>query len=180
MERDLLLRAQKGDAGAIEEIVRTYQGLIRGYVSRLAPDAVTADDLAQEVFLAALQSLDRVDPQQGIRGYLLGIARNQARLAWRARMKNSGEALFEAIASRGDAAEPDGRSDRRVSALHECLKALAPKALDVVLRFYREEQACEEISREIGTSPGNIRSILTRARQALGECVRLRCERSPA
>jgi RNA polymerase sigma-70 factor (ECF subfamily) len=180
VERDLLLRAQAGDAGAIEEIVRTHQGLIRSYVSRLAPDAVTADDLAQEVFLAALQSLDRVDPQQGIRGYLLGIARNQARLAWRARMKNSGEALFEAMATRGTPAEADSRSDRRVSALQECLKGLAPKALDVVLRFYREEQACEEISREIGTSPSNIRSILTRARQALGECVRLRCERSPA
>jgi len=176
VERDLLLRAQAGDAAAIEEIIRTHQGLIRSYVSRLAPDAVTADDLAQEVFLAALQSLDRVDPQQGIRGYLLGIARNQARLAWRARMKNSGEALFEAIASRGVPADPD----RRVSALQECLKGLAPKALDVVLRFYREEQACEEISREIGTSPSNIRSILTRARQALGDCVRLRCERSPA
>jgi RNA polymerase sigma-70 factor (ECF subfamily) len=180
VERDLLLRAQAGDAGAIAEIVRAHQGLIRSYVSRLAPDAVTADDLAQEVFLAALQSLDRVDPRQGIRGYLLGIARNQARLAWRQRMQSSGEALFEAITARTAPDEPESRSDRRVSALEECLKSLAPKALEVVLRFYREEQACDEISREIGTSPSNIRSILTRARQALGECVRLRCERALA
>ena len=183
MERELLLRAQAGDAGAIAEIVRTHQGLVRSYVSRLAPDAVTADDLAQEVFLAALQSLDRIDPQLGIRGYLIGIARNLGRMAWRERMKGkaeAGEAFFTAVLERCPADEAEQRSDHRISALQECLKGLAPKALEVVLRFYREEQACDEISRQLGSTPGNIRSILTRARQALRDCVRIRVERAPA
>src|SRR6185436_1985662 len=103
MRDEVLLRAQAGDPEAIAQIVRAHQGLIRGYVARLSPDPVTADDLAQEVFLAALRSLDRVDPDRGIRDYLLGIARNLGRLAWRDRLKGkeiSGEALFEAIAAR--------------------------------------------------------------------------------
>ena len=174
MKDEVLVRAQAGDPAAVEEIIRTHQGLIRGYVARLAPDPVTADDLAQEVFLAALRSLDRVDPERGIRDYLLGIARNLGRLAWRERMKGKeipGDALFAAISAR---VEPDAGSDRRISALQQCLQGLAPKALEVVLRHYRDERRCDEISTEIGTTPSNIRSILTRARQALRECVRLR------
>jgi RNA polymerase sigma-70 factor (ECF subfamily) len=180
MRDELLLRAQAGDAQAVEQIVRTHQGLIRGYVARLAPDPVTADDLAQEVFLAALRSLDRVDPERGIRDYLLGIARNLGRLAWRERLKGkeiSGDALFEAIAARGVETAPD---DRRLGALQKCLQGLAPKAQEVLLRHYRDERRCDEISAEIGTSPSNIRSILTRARQALRDCVRIRLEGAPS
>jgi len=183
MRDELLLKAQRGDAEAIAQIVRAYQGLIRGYVARLAPDPVTADDLAQEVFLAALRSLDRVDPERGLRDYLLGIARNLGRLAWRERMKGreiSGDALFTALAARFPIEDAEAPSDRRLSALQECLKGLAPKAHEVVLRHYREEQRCDEISTEIGTTPGNIRSILTRARQALRDCMRLRLESVPS
>jgi RNA polymerase sigma-70 factor (ECF subfamily) len=176
---DVLLKAQAGDPDAIAQIIRTHQALIRGTVARLAPDAVSADDLAQEVFLAALRSLDRVDPQRGIRDYLLGIARNKGRLAWRERMQGkeiSGDALFSAISARCPDVDADAASDRRVPALQECLKGLAPKALEVVLRHYREGQACDEISRQIGSTPGNIRSILTRARQALRDCIRIRIQ----
>lgn len=176
MRDELLAKAQAGDPEAVAQIVRAHQALIRGYVARLAPDPVTADDLAQEVFLAALRSLDRVDPERGIRDYLLGIARNLGRLAWRERLQGkevSGDALFAAITARTEK-ETEIGSDRRISALQECLKGLAPKAHEVVLRHYREEQPCDEISAEIGTTPGNIRSILTRARQALRECMRLR------
>src|SRR5437762_2194471 len=42
MRDELLLKAQAGDAEAIAQIIRIHQGLIRGYVARLAPDAVTA------------------------------------------------------------------------------------------------------------------------------------------
>jgi RNA polymerase sigma-70 factor (ECF subfamily) len=177
---DVLLKAQAGDPDAVAQIVRTHQALIRGYVARLAPDPVTADDLAQEVFLAALRSLDRVDPERGIRDYLLGIARNLGKLAWRERLKGkeiSGDAIFAALAARG---EPELASDRRVSALRECLQGLAPKAQEILLRHYREGQRCDEISQQIGTTPGNIRSILTRARQALRDCVRVRIGSAPA
>jgi RNA polymerase sigma-70 factor (ECF subfamily) len=183
MRDELLGKAQAGDSEAIAQIIRVHQGLIRGYVARLAPDPVTADDLAQEVFLAALRSLDRVDPERGIRDYLLGIARNLGRLAWRQRLKGkeiSGDALFEAISARSALPDSEASPDRRLSALQECMKGLAPKAHEVVLRHYREEQPCDEISAEIGTTPGNIRSILTRARQALRDCMRIRLESAPS
>src|SRR5262245_42559591 len=99
---DLLARAQAGDQQAMAQLLMENQGIIRSYVARLAPDPVSADDLVQEVFLAALRSIEKVDPHLGIRGFLLGIARNMVRMAWRKRMTGkevAGEAIFEVLAS---------------------------------------------------------------------------------
>lgn len=176
-ERELLQKAQAGHPDAVAGLLREHQAAIRSYVARLAPDPVGADDLAQEVFLAALRSLDRVDPALGLRPYLLGIARNQVRLAWRNRLRGreiSGETLFDALVARLPENEPADRSDRRLAALQECLKRLGPRALDVIMRHYRDEQRCDEIARTMGTTPGNVRSTLTRTRKALRDCMQPR------
>lgn len=173
MSFDLLSRARAGDPQAATQIILQHQGVIRSYLARLAPDPVTADDLAQEVFLAALQSLDRIDPALGIRPYLLGIARNLARTAWRERLKGrrvSGDHLFEALAQRPGPERPE----ERLAALGECLKRLPPKAAHVVLRHYRDEDRCDEIARDLGTTASTVRSTLTRVRKALHDCIRLR------
>ncbi len=151
-----------------------HQGAVRSYAARLAPDAVTADDLAQEVFLTALRSLDRVDEGLSLRAYLLGIARNLARMAWRDRLRGrevSGEAVFDLLAARSEEGEAPDRSERRRRALEDCLKHLPPRAQEVIFRHYRDEERCDEIARGLQTTPGNIRSILTRARRVLRECM---------
>src|SRR5579862_7527640 len=105
MADDRLIRAQRGDRLAITAIVQEHQRTVRSYLSRLAPDAATADDLAQDVFLEAFQALQRIDPQRDLKNYLLGIARNRARMAWRkqyARREIAGEVLFDALQSRAD------------------------------------------------------------------------------
>jgi len=179
-EADLLARARGGDAEAVTQIVLDHQGVVRRYVARLAPDPVTADDVAQEVFLAALKSIDRIDPQLGIRSYLLGAARNLVRSAWRTRLRGPdlpGDGLFAALASVPEDATPD---DRRLPALENCLDRLPARMLEVVTRHYRDEERCDEIADRLGTRPGNVRSILTRARQALRACLKSKLRGAPA
>ena len=61
------------------------------------------------------------------------------------------------------------------------LPQAARKLATLYTKFKRQlSDVRDEISRQIGSTPGNIRSILTRARQALKDCVRLRIERAPA
>jgi RNA polymerase sigma-70 factor (ECF subfamily) len=171
---NLLSRAQAGDQEAMAQLLMEHQGGIRSYVARLAPDPVSADDLVQEVFLAALRSIDKVDPTLGIRGFLLGIARNMLRMAWRKRMHGkevAGEAIFDLLASELLPVEEPDRSDRRIRALRDCLRQLAPKAAEIMLRHYRDEERCDEIAENVGTSAGNVRMILTRTRRVLRDCM---------
>ena len=175
MTMDLLSRARSGDRDAIAEVVLEHQAVIRSYIARLAPDPVTADDLAQDVFVAALKSLDRIDPQLGLRPYLLGVARNMARTAWRVKLRGRevlGEQLMATLSARAPAENPD----RRLDALDDCLKRIAPKARGVVLRHYRDEERCDEIAASLGTTSSNVRSILTRVRQTLHDCIRLKLQ----
>lgn len=168
-EAELLERARGGDAEAVAALVLRHEDVVRRYVARLAPDPVTADDVAQEVFLAAIRSVERIDPRLGIRGYLLGVARNQVRSAWRERFRGPelpGEKIFAQLAS-----APAVEDDRRLVALSDCLRRLPPRMLDVVTRHYQDEQRCDEIAARLATRPGNVRSILTRARQALRDCL---------
>jgi RNA polymerase sigma-70 factor (ECF subfamily) len=174
---DLLTRAQAGDQEAMARLLMEHQGFIRTYVARLAPDPVSADDLVQEVFLAALRSLSKVDPALGIRGFLLGIARNMVRMAWRKRMHGkevAGDAIFEMLASELLPAEDPDRSDRRIRALRDCLRQLAPKAAEIMLRHYRDEERCDEIAGNVGTTASNVRMILTRTRRVLRDCMNSR------
>ena len=173
-ESELLARAGAGDREALAAIVSSHQGALRRYLTRVAPDPVTADDLAQETFLSAFRSIESVDPKIGLRPYLFGTARNLARLSWRDRLRGkevAGEAVFAALAARTP--EPEA-AEGRLTLLQDCLRRLAPKAQDVVVRHYRDEERCDEIAERLRTSAGNVRSILTRARQALRDCVELK------
>jgi RNA polymerase sigma-70 factor, ECF subfamily len=171
----LLERARTGDVDAISALVLAHERAVRGYVGRLAPDPVTADDLAQEVFLAALRSFDRIDPALGVRGYLLGAARNLVRMEWRRCFRSRevrGETLFESLES---SRVPAGDStDRRLEALQACVEQLLPRVREVVLGHYRDELLCEELAARFHLKPGSVRSILTRSRQLLRECVERR------
>lgn len=176
MADDLLIRAQNGDRAAITAIVQEHQRAVRSYLSRLAPDAATADDLAQEVFLEAFQALKRIDPQRELRNYLLGIARNRARMAWRkqyARREVIGETLFDTLASRADTRMAE-ESEQRLDYLRACLTRLGPKALEVFQLHYRDELRCEEVAGRLKLTAGSVRSILTRGRDALRSCIEAR------
>lgn len=179
MSKSLIVRAQGGDRTAITAIVMEHQRAVRSYLSRLAPDPATADDLAQDVFLDAFEALKRVDPERDLRNYLLGIARNRARMAWRkvyTRREVAGDAMFDALEARANAGPgaTDVSGGQRLEDLRTCLARLAPKALEVFQMHYRDELRCDEVAERLNMTAGSIRSILTRGREALRTCIESR------
>jgi RNA polymerase sigma-70 factor (ECF subfamily) len=75
-DRDLIERARKGDADAFNALVAGWEKRIYNYLLRLSPDADEAFDLAQETFLKAYQSLDRLDDAARFGPWLYRIAHN--------------------------------------------------------------------------------------------------------
>jgi RNA polymerase sigma-70 factor (ECF subfamily) len=179
-EAEVLKRARGKDREAITQIVVSHQDMVRSYLARYAPDPATADDLAQEVFLVALKSFDRVDPALGIRPYLMGIARNLSRSAWRKRLPDKvlSQDVIDTIAAPAPESEAARPGEDRLTILRECLERLAPKARGVIDRHYSHNESCEEIGRALGLALGSVRSILTRARKALLDCMRPKLEGS--
>src|SRR5712692_7851218 len=79
-EMALVRRAQAGDRTAFEEIVRAYARLVWASVYGLVRDRAWTEDIVQETFLRAWESLNDLKEPGAFRGWLLTIAR---RLAWR-------------------------------------------------------------------------------------------------
>jgi RNA polymerase sigma factor (sigma-70 family) len=70
--------ARSGDAGAFEELVRRHAGATYRLLVRLLGDPTAAEDVAQETFIGAWQSLSRFRSEAKLSTWLFRIAMNKS------------------------------------------------------------------------------------------------------
>ena len=127
-------RARAGDSEAFSLLVDRHHRQVIRYVSGLVHDHQMADDIAQDTFLAAYQSLSHFNNQSEFSTWLLGIARNKAMSALRkivAQRQRDAKATAHLIATwRVDYLERTDEEKRvtQIDALRECLAKLKPGA----------------------------------------------------
>lgn len=78
-DRSALERAAQGDSAAFEDIVRTHQEPLSRLAYRLLGWSPEADDVVQEVFLAALKNLGKFRGQCTLTTWLTSITINKCR-----------------------------------------------------------------------------------------------------
>ncbi len=169
--------ARRVGTGALDErqaeaiLCRRLAPRIRLYALRHLRDSAAATDLVQDVLIVLIEALRarRVENLDRIDSFVLGTCRNlvskQHRTAWRgATAKNKLEALGESYV------EEPRAVDR--TKLTVCMGNLPSREQRVLLLSFRDEESAEQIARELGTTPGNIRVIRHRALASLQRCLR--------
>lgn len=175
-------RILRGDEKAYEELVSEYQGAVRGFAALWAPSRDEADDIAQEVFLAAFRGISTFDASNDLKLWLLGIARNLTRQAWRRMARRPQGSSEEALAASLEREalviyqERAQSEDRRQAAMRACLEKLPAHSAEIFHRFVVDEVRSAEIARHLRTSDGSIRSTITRIRRGLRDCIRRRLQ----
>jgi RNA polymerase sigma-70 factor, ECF subfamily len=76
-DAEIIVQVQAGDVDAYAVLVRRYERLVRATVLRQCADRHHADDVVQETFLIAFQSLASLHNGARFAPWLLGIARNR-------------------------------------------------------------------------------------------------------
>ncbi|CAN7412750.1 RNA polymerase sigma factor [Caulobacter sp. LjRoot300] len=114
MDAPLVRAARDGSQSAFARLVAAHERSLRGFLRKSGFG--DADDIAQEAFLAAWSSLDRLRDDEGFRAWLFGIA-------WR-------KALDHGRSAR--------RAARRDEAWREDQAAEAPRAADPADRLALE------------------------------------------
>jgi len=158
------------DDGALEAAYRRHGRSVYTFTRRAAgPDL--AEELTQDVFVAAWASAARFDRSRGsLAGWLLGIARHKVVDALRKRERAYARLdRAAALAGPAPASDLDRLAERLVVA--EGLEQLQPEAREVVkLAFHSDlthEQIAERTGRPLGTVKSQIRRSLATLRRHL-------------
>lgn len=171
-DAELATRVRAGEEGAFVELVRRHHGPVRVWLARACGEHATADDLAQEVFVAAWRELGTWSGQGALGAWLMGIARHRF-LRWR---RDAGRlAARHAAAAEQPPAELVAE-DERLAALRGCLDRLDAPARALIDGCYRDGEELTALAARHGRSPGALRVVMFRLRQALRTCVEKKLE----
>jgi RNA polymerase sigma-70 factor (ECF subfamily) len=164
-----------GRTEAFGRLVRDFALPLRSYLASQVHRLDDVDDLAQDVFLAALESLPTFRRGDEFGAWLRGIARNKLLLYFRGQSRRS-HALQrfrdQVAALIADDLERAAASDRAelIELLLRCIAKL-PERLRRVVRAGLDGDKPAEVARALSTTVGVIYNLHYRANQLLRECV---------
>ncbi|MFZ5648067.1 MAG: RNA polymerase sigma factor [Bacillota bacterium] len=161
-------QTDSGSCGSWEEIVRSHQRYIYNLAYRLCDDPHEAEDLTQETFCRAFQSLDGLRKEASLRAWISRIAVNTYLLKRRKHRKHQSIAL-ETLPAPCGSSNPEKVVIRRE--MQWCIRHILQHH---VSREYRvilvlrdlNSLTYGEIAGVLGISVGAVKSRLHRARRA--------------
>jgi RNA polymerase sigma-70 factor (ECF subfamily) len=172
----LLDEVARGRTESFGRIVRDYALPLRSYLASHVHHTDDVDDLAQEVFLAALESLPTFRRGDDFGTWLRGIARNKLLTYYRSTARRSRamqrfqESVARLIEDDLERASAANRSDV-IERLLACIARL-PERLRRVVRAGLNGSKPAELARELSTTVGVIYNLHYRANQLLRDCVK--------
>lgn len=177
-DRSLLAAVAKGDEASFDQLMQAYLQPVTSVALRLLKDEAAADDCAQETFLAVWRGAGSYRGDASVKSWVLRIALNKARSAWRWRSlrrwlsldapahdAEDAPTLGDAIASSEDmdsAAEAADRAGR----LRAAVDALPARQKEMIL-LRLEGLEVVDIAAATGAAEGTVKATLHQARANL-------------
>ena len=170
LERRAVEAVKNGDAGSYDYLVSKYMKRVVSIAWGIVRNATDAEDLAQEAFVKAFQSIGRFRSGEPFGPWIFRIVTNLALDAAKRRARFRHEEISEAEpAARRDRADLPAMANELSRRIDDAIESL-PEMQRVVARLYLvEEFEHAEIAEMTGLSAGTMRSHLSLARGKLRE-----------
>ena len=190
-EPALIQSALDGDLDAFNRLVLAYQDMVYNQAYRMMGESQTAQDAAQDAFIAAYRKLHTYRGGS-FRAWLLRIVTNLCYDELRRRKRRPVTPLEpvdpydEEIESPrwmmdpGESPENAAERAELSTAIQQCLNELSPDFRAVVILVDIQGMDYEEASRAVGKPLGTIKSRLARARGRMRDCLQGFWELLPA
>ncbi|MBW7959255.1 MAG: sigma-70 family RNA polymerase sigma factor [Anaerolineae bacterium] len=178
-EESLVQQAQKGDIVAFNHLVVQHQEMVFNVAYRIMGDPAVAEDVTQETFITAYQSLG------GFRGgsfksWLIRVATNRCYDELRRRKRRPQTSLdeitdenesFAFLRSPADGPETHRQRVELTLVIERCLQGLPDDQRIVAVLGDVEGYDYQEIATITRVSLGTVKSRLSRARAKLRDCL---------
>lgn len=144
---------------------RTY-----AYCYRLSGRRSDAEDLCQQVFVAAIKNLGQIRSLESAQAWLATTAR---RLYWHSLKESARHKTLpnSQVCEPETHYEPCENNLERVDWVHHALNQLNPLARIMVVMFYFEDKSYQQISQELDVPMGTVMSRLSRSKDMLREAL---------
>lgn len=173
---EVLDQVAQGRTEAFGRLVRCYALPLRSYLASQLYHLDDVDDLAQEVFLAALRSLSAFHRGDDFGAWLRGIARNKLLVYFRTQSRRSRalQQFREELTARIETDLECGAASDRPEMIEQLLSCIArlPERLRRVVRAGLDGDKPAELAKELSTTVGMIYNLHYRANQLLRECLK--------
>ena len=177
-ETKLVQKLRSGDSAAMEEFYNIYRSRLYTLVlEQVGRDEAAAEDLVQEVFIAALGSLDKFRGDSQLYTWLRSIAlhkikdlyRRQAREPKPEKSSPDFDAMkhLEQIGDNKPATSTVMESEEVRQSVHQALADLPQDYQEVLVLKYLKDMPVLAISEIMGRSPKSVEGLLSRARKAM-------------
>ncbi len=164
-DRECIERCLDGHPEAFGELVQRHQAALLSFLSGRLGSRERAEDAAQETFVRAYFSLDRLKKRDSFFPWLFGIASRVAKEGQRAEQRQRD--LAQAVAERTSKHDfPDDYP------LQQALSRLAEPYREVVLLRYYTGLSCAEVAEQLTIPVGTVTKRLSRAYAMLRKSLR--------
>lgn len=170
-DQHLIEQTLKGDTKAFGELVERYQAFVYTIVIRIVKVREEAEEVAQDSFIKAFQSLSSYRGESKFSSWLYSIAYRKALDALRKNKKNNSLELIEEI-TEGDCSVIENaltyiEDKERSEVIKKCILELPEKEAAIITLFYFEEQSIKEIAKITELTEDNVKVKLYRSRKKL-------------
>lgn len=151
-----------GEREAFEALLARERAALERYVRYRISDRADADDVLQEVCLAAYRGFAQLKDRALFKAWLIGIARNKCGDFFRRKAARL-EIPVDALTATRFCCSRQGVS--RETAVRETLALLGGRDKQILYLYYWKELPQEEIARRLGIPVGTVKSRLHTARE---------------
>ncbi|MEQ8677404.1 MAG: sigma-70 family RNA polymerase sigma factor [Aggregatilineales bacterium] len=171
----------RGDARALDELYARHGGGILGYLTNFLRDRQLAEEVLQDVMLAAWNSAAKFRGDSKVRTWLLVIARNRAINTQRKKLPNFvplEEDLNAYSTDTGPLEKVVRRSEHMM--LKDAIQTLPPAHREILELVFFHQLTGPEIADVLGITVGTVKSRLHRAKETLRRIMQMMGEVSDA
>ncbi|VAX39135.1 hypothetical protein MNBD_PLANCTO03-635 [hydrothermal vent metagenome] len=175
VDLDLMRRIAADDEGAVEEMYDRFGSLVYRMAYQAMPTRADADDAVQEVFVRLWKTAERFDPKRAaLVTWVMLITRRHLVDRLRRKRARISTGVIEESAVRDTRGENEFigiglERDERFGEVMERIAELPELQQRVVTRAYLGGQTLRQISEELETPLGTVKSALSRALVRLRE-----------
>lgn len=168
----------RSDGAALAAVFDATSKELFEVACHLVRDPSGAEDLVQATFLAAIRRRDRYDGKSPLKAWLYGILWREAAKARRIAARRVDPRELAARESVEPIAELE--SAEVLIAVQHALERLPRRYREVLEPIVRDGRSADDVARELGRSPGTVRSQVHRGMQQLRRALPAERATSPA